>query len=93
MDRIFDGILGTFPKVNDLKVQGINRMRTRHQPLLETCETAIKAGLRFSPQKCHVKQSEIVYFSNVIGRQGVHPDPKKVKAIQDMQYPANEQEM
>ena len=34
-----------------------------------------------------------MYFSNVIGSQGVHPDLKKVKVIQDMQYPADKQEM
>ena len=60
---------------------------------LETCKATFKARLRFTPKKCHVKQPDIVYFGNVIGRKGVCPNPKKVKAIQDMQYPVDKEEM
>ena len=64
-----------FPMVDDLKVHGA--IEQEHDiKLLETSKAAFRAGLRFNPQKCHRKQPEIEYFCNVIGRQGVYPDPK-----------------
>ena len=54
---------------------------------------AYKSSLRFNPSKCVIKSDEIVYFRNVLGHSGVKLDPKKLKAMQDLQYPKDKTEL
>lgn len=92
MDRVLSGIPGTFPCADDVKVQGTTE--ERHDiHLLETVERAFKAGLKFNPDKCHIKKQEIEYFGRIITPLGVKPCPKKVKAISNIEAPTNKQEL
>ena len=60
MDAILSGIPGTFPCVDDVKVQGSSE---EHHDihLLETVERAQQAGLKFNPDKCNIKKRETEY--------------------------------
>lgn len=92
MDRALDGIPGTFPCADDVKVQGSTE--ERHDiHLLETVTQAKKAGLKFNPQKCVIKQKKIEYFGRVISPEGIEPCPKKVKGIHNLQAPKDKQEL
>ena len=50
VDNLFKGIPGTYPVVDDLKVQG-NMELEDDINVLETYETAYRSGLRFNPSK------------------------------------------
>ena len=92
MDKALDGIPGTFPCADDVKVQGSTE--DRHDlHLLETVDRARKAGIKFNPDKCHIKKDTINYFGRVISPDGVTPCPKRVKAILEMQSPTNKLEL
>ena len=78
VDNLFESILGTYPVIGDLKVQG-NTELEHEIDVLETHETAYSSGLRFNPSKCVIKADKIVYFGNVLGCSGVKPDPKRSK--------------
>ena len=45
-----------------------------------------EAGLKLKPSKCHFGQKEVNYLGHVITTEGIQPDPKKVKVVQE--YPA-----
>uniref|UniRef100_A0A8C2F8L8 Reverse transcriptase/retrotransposon-derived protein RNase H-like domain-containing protein n=1 Tax=Cyprinus carpio TaxID=7962 RepID=A0A8C2F8L8_CYPCA len=50
-------------------------------------------GVRLNPDKCQICVSEVSYFGHTLSREGVKPDPVKVKAIQDMQPPTSRGEL
>ena len=92
MDRALAGIPGTFPCIDDVKVQGSTA--ERHDiHLLETVEAATKAGLKFNPKKCCIKQRRIEYFGRVVTPDGIEPCPTKVKAILEMSAPTDKLEL
>ena len=92
MDTHFDGIPGTFPCADDVKVQGSTEVR-HDIHLLETVDKARKAGIKFNPNKCHIKKSKIDYFGRVVSSDGVEPCPKKVSAIVKLIPPENKLEL
>lgn len=92
MDQALQGIPGTFPCADDVKVQGSSEER-HDLHLLETVDAAMKAGIKFNPDKCAIKQRSIEYFGRIVTPHGVKPDPKKVEAIVDLAAPMDKQEL
>ena len=92
MDAALQGIPGTFPCADDVKIQGSTE--ERHDiHLLETVEAALKAGIKFNPDKCTVKKNSIEYFGRIVSPQGVKADPKKVEAVVNLAAPKDKQEL
>ncbi len=92
MDKALTGIPGTFPCADDVKIQGSTELR-HDVHLLETIDKAKQAGIKFNPDKCHIKSPKIEYFGRIISAKGVEPCPKKVKAIKKLEPPQNKQEL
>ena len=92
MDQAVQGIPGTFPCADDVKIQGSTSER-HDLHILETVERAKKAGLKFNPNKCFVKKERIEYFGRYITPDGVKPCPKKVKAISNLVAPTDKLEL
>ena len=46
-----------------------------------------EAGLRLKPQKCTFGKGEVEYLGYVVSKNGLSPDPKKVKAVQEFPQP------
>lgn len=92
MDRALNGIPGTFPCADDVKIQGSDEER-HDLHLLETIDRAREAGIKFNPDKCQIKKQQISYFGRVITPNGVQPCPKKVKDILKLAPPTNKQEL
>eukprot|EP00914_Ancora_sagittata_P001774 GHVO01004218.1.p1 GENE.GHVO01004218.1~~GHVO01004218.1.p1 ORF type:complete len:550 (-),score=74.23 GHVO01004218.1:1348-2997(-) len=92
MDKTLQGIPGTFPCADDVKVQGSTEEH-HDLHLLETVHRAKQAGLKFNPDKCAIKKRKIDYFGRIISADGVEPCSKKVKAIMDLAAPKDKQEL
>ena len=92
MDKALAGIPGTFPCADDVKVQGSTEER-HDLHLLETVAKARAAGIKFNPDKCHIKKQKISYFGRIVSPYGVSPCPKKVNAVLNMSPPNNKQEL
>ena len=92
MDNALAGIPGTFPCADDVKVQGSSSFH-HDVNLLETVERAAKAGIKFNPDKCSIKQREIEYFGRVVTPDGIEPCPKKIQAIKELQPPTSKKEL
>ena len=92
MDQALEGIPGTFPCADDVKVQGSTS--ERHDiHLLQTVEHAQKAGIKFNPDKCCIRRQTIKYFGRLITPNGIKPCLRKVQAITMMTAPGNKQEL
>ena len=50
---------------------------------------ARKHGLVFNPEKCEIGKPTIKFFGSIYDREGVHPDPGKVKVLQEIPAPRN----
>ena len=61
--------------------------------LLETVEKACAAGIKFNPNKCHIKKHKIEYFGRIVSSNGIDPCPKKVNAVLKLSPPENKLEL
>jgi len=58
--------------------------------VLEKLQTA---GFRLKFEKCQFFQSEVRYLGHIIDKNGLRPQPDKLKAIVDMPLPQNPKEL
>ena len=45
------------------------------------------SGLKLKPSKCHFGQKQVKYLGHVIIRDGIQPDPEKIKVVQEYPVP------
>lgn len=56
-----------------------------HHERLAAVLTAIESeGLRLNPSKCSFAKREVTFLGHVVGPTGIRPDPKKLRAIEDL---------
>ena len=58
--------------------------------VLQWCE---EVNLKLNKEKCHFRCISIPFFREVICREGVQPDPQKIKVFTDMPAPKNKKEL
>ena len=44
-------------------------------------------------KKCRIRQGEAPYVGYVLSKEGLKPDPEKIRAVQQMQPPQNTTEL
>ena len=54
---------------------------------------ALEVNLKFNAKKCWIRQGEAPYVSYVLSKEGLKPDPEKIRAVQQMQPPQNTKEL
>jgi hypothetical protein len=92
MDQILEQCDGVINIADDINVHG--RTEEEHdRRLRRLMEVARKNGLIFNPKKTKIKAPSITFFGCVYDKEGIHPDPKKVKAIHDMDPPTTQTEL
>ena len=57
--------------------------------LLVVLDMANHVGLHLNPDKCIFHCTQIPFFGMIVGAECIKPDPKKVKAIQELPLPSN----
>ena len=50
-------------------------------------------NLKLNKDKCHFRCTSIPFFGKVISREGIQPDPQKIKVLTDMLAPKNKKEL
>ena len=58
--------------------------------LYAVLDRAREVGMKFNPDKCIFKQDSISFYSVMLSKDGVKPDPKKIQAIQQLPEPKSE---
>ena len=58
--------------------------------VLQICR---QVKLKLNKGKCHFRFTSVPFFSEVISRHGVKPNPQKLKALTEMQPPKTKREL
>ena len=92
IDQTVAGIPGVVSYLDDLVVTGKTDQEhvTNLKKALETLKTA---GFRLKMEKCQFFQTEVRYLGHIIDKNGIQPQPDKLKAIVDMPLPQNPKEL
>ena len=61
--------------------------------LLKLLERARKVSLRLNSRKMELKKSEVKFMGHIISKDGLKPDPAKVRAVEEMPKPTCKQQV
>ena len=88
MSQHFDDLEGMETDIDDILIHGTTEEEhdRRLESVLEWCE---KINLTLNKEKCEFKSKEITYVGHKLTENGEKPDEAKVKAINEMEGPAD----
>jgi len=92
MDEMLEGLSGCASIADDICVFGKDE-EEHDRNLLALMETAKRHGLVFNSEKCAIKEKSISFFGNVYSKDGIAPDPTKVKDIHQMPTPQTKEDL
>ena len=88
MDQVLEECQGCISITDDITIHGCTEVE--HDTHLWNLMWVVhKYGSVFNPQKTHVKDPALNFFSCLYDVDGVHPDPDKVNAIHTLPAPTN----
>ena len=83
-----------FGIVDDILVIGYDDNGRDHDELVcKVLQRCSEVNLKLNKDKCHFRYTSVPFFREVILRNGVQPDPQKIKALMDMPPPTNKREL
>ena len=93
IDEIFSDMPNMVGIMDDILVIGYGENGADHDAAVHKVLRQCKGvNLQLNKDKCHFRCISIPFFGKVISRNGVHPDPQKVKVLTDMPAPKNKKE-
>ena len=92
MMQTLEGLTGVFCYMDDILVFGKDKAH-HDRNLKEALQRLQEAGLKLNPQKCVYSQSEVTFLGHIFSKDGVRPDPLKVKAITEMKPPTSVEQL
>ena len=88
MHKLLKDQEGCVVVMDDILVFG--RDTKEHDERLQSVMETIKSnGLKLNKEKCQIRKSEVNFFGHVIEKDGVKPNPERVKAIASLPPPNN----
>ncbi|KAK9539543.1 hypothetical protein VZT92_004643 [Zoarces viviparus] len=92
VDEAYEGLQGVAAIVDDILLCG--RTKEEHDANLRAMlERTRERGIKLNKDKRIICVSEVSYFGHKLTREGIKPDPNKVKAIKEMAPPRNKAEL
>ena len=94
IDETFNDIPNVFGIADNILVRGYNKDRTDHDKtvnkVLRHCQDV---NLKLNKEKCHFRCTAIPFFGEVVSRDGMQPDPRKISTLTEMPTPKNKKEL
>ena len=88
---MLEGLDGVQQIQDDVVIHGAGKQHDqRLQAVLERLQTT---GMTLRKEKCHFGVPEMLWFGNTFSKQGMSPDPEKVKMISAWPAPADKAEV
>ena len=87
--ELLGDIEGTRAYIDDILVVKKGTFDEHLKQLDEIFRRCKKSDLKLNAEKCRFGLNEIDYLGNIVTLEGVKPNPKKIKAIENMQRPTN----
>ena len=92
LNPILGGMNGVYVIHDDVIVAG--RDKAEHDlALTQVCERIGMAGMTLNPDKCLISRDSIPWWGMIISKDGVSPDPEKVRAVKALTRPRSKQEL
>ena len=93
-----DGLPGVAVIRDDILVMGHGdneeeANQNHDENLVRLLEQAPKANLRLNSSKMNLRKSEVRFMGHLISKDGLKPDPEKVRAVQEMPKPTSKKEL
>ena len=83
-----------FGIADDILVIGYNEDGEDHDEAVHKVLGQCKeVNIKLNKAKCHFRCISTLFFGEVISRDGVQPDPQKIKVLMDMPAPKNKKEL
>ena len=94
INETFNDIPNVFGIADDILVIGYEKDGTDHN---ETVNKVLKCcrdlNLKLNKEKCHFRCTALPFFSEVVSRDGMQPDPRKISALTETPTPKNKKEL
>ncbi|KAK3105801.1 hypothetical protein FSP39_006028 [Pinctada imbricata] len=90
--QVIQNIPGARNISDDILVYGKNR-KEHDIALRRVLERLTEHGMTLNGEKCEFRQESVTFFGVVFSGNGISPDPKKVKAVNDFEKPQNVKEL
>ena len=88
MSVALEGLEGVACLMDDILVHG--KTKEEHDTrLLNTLERLQKHGITLNKKKCSFATESVKFLGHIVDKEGIRPDPEKVKGINDMTEPKN----
>ena len=86
MTQALEGLEGVIVIFDDILIHAETELQ--HNERLEAClKRCLEMGIALNPLKCKFLVDEVKYIGHIISREGIRPDPDKVKDIMNMPAP------
>ena len=92
MSESLTGLKGTLCMIDDILITG-KTQEEHDERLIAALERIQQVRITLNKEKCEFSKDKVTYLSQVIGSNGIQPDPDKVRAILEMQEPKNTSEV
>ena len=92
MSELFSDVEGVKVIVDDLLVWGKDDEEhdARRKQVLTR---AREVNLKFNTEKCKIKQGHVPFVRHILSKEGLKPDPEKIRAVKEMKPPENDKEL
>lgn len=92
MDTILEGLPGIVNIADDICVFGATQSE-HDDNLARLMKKAHEEGLVFNSTKCSISKPEIHFFGNLYTANGIQPDPRKIRDVQNMPSPQTKEDL
>ena len=92
MSIALEGLEGVTCLMDDILIHG--KSREEHDVrLISTLDRLQRHGITLNKEKCSFATNSVKFLGHIVGKEGVRPDPEKVRGIKDMSEPRNQTEL
>ena len=88
MQSVLAGVEGTVNMIDDTLAYGKDQAE-QNECLEKVLRKLEEAGITLTAEKCEYSKARLTFLGHVVDASGICPDPKKIKALRDIDEPTN----
>lgn len=92
IEKHFGDIEGVIAIHDDLIIGAVS-VREHDEVLRKVLQRAKERNIKFNLKKMQLRVPEVKYLGNIVSKEGLRPDPEKIKAIFEIPKPENKQDV
>ncbi|XP_064622558.1 uncharacterized protein LOC135484804 [Lineus longissimus] len=92
MQEILEGLDGVLVEIDDILVYGMDQQE-HDRRLHAVLNRLMESGVTLNGPKCEISKEKLLYLAHILDSEGIRPDPRKIKAVQDFPEPNNVPEL